>query len=178
MQAIAEFGLVDEHGNGSRGPCSSGDLSEGHRQFAAQLAVAAGRRLTGAVFFIESVGADKLIGVIDEITRQTNLFALNAAVEAARAGETGRSFAVVASEVRSLAPRSSQAAKDIKDLITNSNGQVKEGVDLVVSFGEYQQGQRIPTRTNAYQRDQQQANRIPKEIPVTPHALKLPARTS
>jgi methyl-accepting chemotaxis protein len=86
--------------------------------------------------------------VIDEITRQTNLLALNAAVEAARAGGTGRSFAVVVSEVRSLAQRSSQAAKDIKDLITNSNGQVKEGVDLVVSFGEYQQGQRVPTRTN------------------------------
>jgi methyl-accepting chemotaxis protein len=76
-----------------------------------------------------------IIGVIDEIARQTNLLALNAAVEAARAGEAGRGFAVVASEVRSLAQRSSQAAKDIKDLITNSNGQVKEGVDLVNRAG-------------------------------------------
>ena len=76
-----------------------------------------------------------IIGVIDEIARQTNLLALNAAVEAARAGDAGRGFAVVASEVRSLAQRSSQAAKDIKDLITSSNGQVKEGVELVNRAG-------------------------------------------
>jgi methyl-accepting chemotaxis protein len=77
----------------------------------------------------------EIIGVIDEIARQTNLLALNAAVEAARAGEAGRGFAVVASEVRSLAQRSSQAAKDIKELITNSNGQVQEGVELVNHAG-------------------------------------------
>lgn len=76
-----------------------------------------------------------IIGVIDEIARQTNLLALNAAVEAARAGEAGRGFAVVASEVRSLAQRSSQAAKDIKDLIKNSNGQVQEGVALANKAG-------------------------------------------
>jgi methyl-accepting chemotaxis protein len=76
-----------------------------------------------------------IISVIDEIARQTNLLALNAAVEAARAGEAGRGFAVVASEVRSLAQRSSQAAKDIKDLITNSSGQVQQGVDLVNRAG-------------------------------------------
>jgi methyl-accepting chemotaxis protein len=76
-----------------------------------------------------------IISVIDEIARQTNLLALNAAVEAARAGEAGRGFAVVASEVRSLAQRSSQAAKDIKDLITNSSGQVQEGVELVNRAG-------------------------------------------
>jgi methyl-accepting chemotaxis protein len=76
-----------------------------------------------------------IISVIDEIARQTNLLALNAAVEAARAGEAGRGFAVVASEVRSLAQRSSQAAKDIKDLITNSSGQVQEGVELANKAG-------------------------------------------
>ena len=76
-----------------------------------------------------------IIGVIDEIARQTNLLALNAAVEAARAGDAGRGFAVVASEGRNLAQRSSQTAKDVKNLIVNSNNQVKEGVDLVYKAG-------------------------------------------
>jgi methyl-accepting chemotaxis protein len=76
-----------------------------------------------------------IIGVIDEIARQTNLLALNAAVEAARAGDAGRGFAVVAAEVRSLAQRASQAAKDINNLIVTSNGQVHTGVELVNQAG-------------------------------------------
>ncbi len=76
-----------------------------------------------------------IVGLIQEIAFQTNLLALNAAVEAARAGEAGKGFAVVASEVRALAQRSSQASKDIKELIANSDGQVRDGVGLVKQAG-------------------------------------------
>ncbi|VVE52731.1 Methyl-accepting chemotaxis protein II [Pandoraea cepalis] len=76
-----------------------------------------------------------IISVIDGIAFQTNIPALNAAVESARAGEHGRGFAVVAAEVRSLAQRSAEAAKEIKTLIEDSVGRVEQGSALVGQAG-------------------------------------------
>ena len=79
---------------------------------------------------------NNIISVIDSIAFQTNLLALNAGVEAARAGETGKGFAVVASEVRALAQRCTEAADEVKSLISASSEHVSSGVDLVKRSGE------------------------------------------
>lgn len=91
------------------------------------------RNATDAMARIEDASKkiSEITSVIDGIAFQTNLLALNAAVEAARAGDAGRGFAVVAAEVRALAQRSSDAAKDITGLIASSDAEVTEGVKLV-----------------------------------------------
>ncbi|MBB4952934.1 methyl-accepting chemotaxis protein [Agrobacterium vitis] len=96
------------------------------------------RRAVIAMEEIEKSSSEisNIITVIDEIAFQTNLLALNAGVEAARAGEAGKGFAVVAQEVRELAQRSANAAKDIKALINTSNTQVQSGVQLVGETGK------------------------------------------
>ena len=88
----------------------------------------------------QSQQVNQILGMIDEIAFQTNLLALNAGVEAARAGDAGKGFAVVAQEVRALAQRSADAAREIKSLITESSRQVSEGVDLVGQTGEALRG--------------------------------------
>jgi methyl-accepting chemotaxis protein len=110
-------------------------------QSAANVAQRGGEVVGQVVHTMDEINASSrkiadIIGVIDGIAFQTNILALNAAVEAARAGEQGRGFAVVAGEVRSLAGRSADAAKEIKSLIVNSVERVEAGSRLVAEAGK------------------------------------------
>jgi methyl-accepting chemotaxis protein len=108
---------------------------------ARQVAQDGGTAVTQVIEAMEAINQssakiNEIIGVVDEIAFQTNLLALNAAVEAARAGEQGRGFAVVAAEVRNLAKRSADAAKEIKVLIRESVAKSQDGTKVAAHAGE------------------------------------------
>lgn len=131
---------LDELTSSVRSAAEGADAASKMSEDAQQNAEQGGDIARQAVIAMDGIKASsyeisKITSVIDDIAFQTNLLALNAGVEAARAGEAGRGFAVVATEVRALAQRSSDAAREINILISTSGEQVQQGVDLVDRTG-------------------------------------------
>ena len=131
---------MDELTSTIRHSADAANQAHGLANSASQIATRGGQVVSQVVSTMDEINASSkkiadIIGVIDGIAFQTNILALNAAVEAARAGEQGRGFAVVAGEVRSLAQRSAEAAKEIKTLIGASVDKVESGARLVQDAG-------------------------------------------
>ena len=132
---------MEELGSTVRNNSESAKQADQLAQAAARIATQGGEVVGQVVGTMQGISDSSrkigdIIGVIDGIAFQTNILALNAAVEAARAGEQGRGFAVVAGEVRTLAQRSAEAAKEIKSLITHNVEQVEQGATLVDQAGK------------------------------------------
>jgi len=135
---------MDELTSTIRHSADAASQAHGLANSASQIATRGGQVVSQVVSTMDEINASSkkiadIIGVIDGIAFQTNILALNAAVEAARAGEQGRGFAVVAGEVRSLAQRSAEAAKEIKTLIGASVDKVESGARLVQDAGSTMQ---------------------------------------
>lgn len=130
-EITANVGNSSRRSQEAHGLASDANKAAEHTRGLVANALDAMQRIEGS-----SAKISGIIGVIDEIAFQTNLLALNAGVEAARAGEAGRGFAVVAQEVRALASRSADAAREIKQLIQVSANEVKDGVRSVRDTGE------------------------------------------
>jgi methyl-accepting chemotaxis protein len=124
-----------------RSSAENSSAASRHASSTARKAAEAGKVVESAVSAMGEISEasskiEDIVAVIDGISFQTSLLALNAGVEAARAGESGRGFAVVASEVRALALRSSEASKDIQALISLSSERIGKGVELVEATGQ------------------------------------------
>ncbi|MBB6162019.1 methyl-accepting chemotaxis protein [Rhizobium wenxiniae] len=130
-EITANVGNSSRRSQEAHGLASEANTAAEHTRGLVSNALDAMQRIEGS-----SARISGIIGVIDEIAFQTNLLALNAGVEAARAGDAGRGFAVVAQEVRALASRSADAAREIKQLIRISADEVKDGVRSVRDTGE------------------------------------------